>query len=162
MYNAKFKQDEDYPEWNPKKIKNIPERPNWENSFGENELYFANGSKNCYVNEKKFKKKNIPCGDYTIQITIPKYKINQQITDSKFISILNQEESNLSDLKNFATENFINFTKETELLKAINTQTTNDIEKIFLNYAWHRCIIEERIYQQPYYGGSKTFLKIIV
>jgi len=96
MYNAKFKKDEDYPKWNPTKIEEVSGRPDWKNSFEKNELYFANGSKSCYVNEKKFKKKNIPCGDYTIQITIPKYQINQQITDSKFVSILNQEKSDLN------------------------------------------------------------------
>jgi len=161
MYNPKFKQDEDYPKWNPKKIENIPERPNWENKFGENKIYFKDGGKPCYVNQTKFKKKNIPCGDYTIQVKIPKYGINQQITDPKFVSILKQEKSNLSNLKKLATENFNNITKETELLKTINTQTANDIEKTFLNYAWHRCIIEERIYQQPHYGGCTTFLSVI-
>jgi hypothetical protein len=161
MYNPKFKQDEDYPKWNPKEIKEIPGRPNWTNSFGDNNLSFDDGSKSCYVNEKKFKKQNIPCGDYTIQVKIPKYDNYQQITDKEFISILKKEKSNLSDLKQIATKNFTDYTKETELLKSINEKKYSDIEKTFLNYAWHRCIIEERLYQQPYYGGSKTFLNVI-
>jgi len=57
MYNSKFKQDEDYPTWNPKKIKEIPEIPNWDNSFGDNNLSFNNGSKSCYVNKKILKNK---------------------------------------------------------------------------------------------------------
>lgn len=161
MYNAKFEQNKSYPKWNPEKIDEVPERPDWENNFENNKLSFADGSKNCYVNEKKFKKKNIPCGDYTIQVKIPKYKNYQQITDTEFISILKKEKSNLADLKKFATANFNNITKESELLKAIDKQVTNNIEKTFLNYAWHRCIIEERLYQQPHYGGSTTFLNVI-
>lgn len=161
MYNKEFKQDKDYPKWNPEKTEQVPERPNWENDFGKNKLSFSNGSKNCYINEKKFKRPNIRCGDYTIQVKIPKYKNYQQITDKEFISILKQEKSNLSDLKKKATENFANYTKESELLKAIDIKEYSDIEKTFLNYAWHRCIIEERLYQQPYYGGSTTFLSVI-
>ena len=161
MYNKKFKQDEAYPKWNPEKIEQVPERPDWVNSFGKNTLSFDDGAKSCYVNEKKFKKRNVPCGDYTIQVKIPDYEHYQQITDKEFISILKQEKCNLSDLKKIATENFANYTKETELLKAMEKKEYSDIEKTFLNYAWHRCIIEERLYQQPHYGGSKTFLNVI-
>jgi hypothetical protein len=163
MKNNEFKQDKDYPTWNPKDTANIPGTPNWTNTYGKNTLSFGTGSKPCYVNlkHKDFNKKEVPCGDYTIQIKIPSYSNYQQITDSEFISILKKEKSDLSSLKTKATNNFNTFKKEKELTENINKENLSDIEKLFLNYAWHRCIIEERIYQQPYYGGCKTFLNII-
>jgi len=161
MYNKKFMRDKDYPKWNPEKIEEVPGTPDWENKFGNNTLSFSTGNKSCYVNEKKFKKANISCGDYTIQVKIPKYNNYQQITDKEFISILKKEKCNLNDLKQIAAENFTKYTKETDLLKSMEQKEYSDIERAFLNYAWHRCIIEERLYQQPYYGGSKTFLSVI-
>lgn len=156
-----FTQNNNYPTWNPRDTTNIPAIPNWTNKYGENTISFQNGAKFCYVNSNKFKNGNFRCGDYTIQINIPKYNNHTQITDKEFISILKKEESDLSLLQSKAIDNFNKYLQENDLTNAINAEELNDIEKLFLNYAWHRCIIEERIYQQPYYRGSTTFLNII-
>lgn len=142
-------------------VNNVPGIPDWTHKYGDNTIHFEKADKVCYVNKTKFNKDNVPCGDYAIQVSIPSYNNWQQITDKEFITILKRENSDLEALKLKATNNFNSFKKETDLVTSINKEKFTDIEKLFLNYAWHRCIIEERAYARPYYGGKDTFLNII-
>ena len=83
-----FYRNEKYPTWNPLKVEDKPAIPIWKTTFGDIHISFEEGYKTCYVNKKKYKKKNILCGDYTIHVTISKKLENEKITDNKFISII--------------------------------------------------------------------------
>jgi len=158
-----FKQDRNYPTWNPKNTEDKPATPNWTSSFGDIKISFQEGSKSCYVNKKKFQKKNVLCGDYTIHVTIPEKVDEEKITDKKFIEIIKKDtKCEIDKLATIAQSNFENYLIEEKLVSSLTSNPDlTDLCKAFLYYAWHRCIIEERLYQQPYYGGSQTFLKII-
>ena len=159
----KFERNKDYPTWNPKKVQDVPGIPTWTVKFGDIKITFSKGNKPCYVNQKKLKNGDNPCGDYTIQMSIPKNNLSDhKITDKKFIGIVKKSDCDIGDLKTMAENNFLAYTIENNLKTDLDANVKlSDLCKAFLYYAWHRCIIEERIYQQPHYGGSQTFLDVI-
>lgn len=159
-----FNQTEPYPTWNPSVTSCVPDIPNWTRSFGENDVSFEEGGKSCYVNLKKHRKKNIPCGDYLVLVTIPIANlVAHQITDKKFISLVKRQgNTNIEDLKILASGFCKNITIEQQVVDALLANTTlTDLCRTFIYYSWHRCIIEDRLYQQPHYGGQDTYLGIV-
>ena len=87
---------------------------------------------------------------------------NKKITDKRFISIIKKSSCSIMSLKAKAEKNFETIQVEQDLVEQLRSDNSlAELCKAFLYYAWHRCIIEERIYQQPHYGGSRTFLDII-